>query len=482
MKSNISFILNDQIVTIDFSKEVNYNPNTTLLNYLRSKPEHRGVKEGCAEGDCGACTIVIAELNENNNDIVYKAVDSCLVLLPSIHGKQIITVENLAENIDGKKKLHPVQQAMIDYYGSQCGFCTPGFIMSMFSIYKNFTNPSKEEILDALTGNLCRCTGYEPIIKASEAACSCKKEDKFNHSKNEIIALLKQIPDESIEIITENFKYFIPNNLDDALILKNKYQHAQIINGSTDISLRITKKHDKFLEIIDLSHVKDINYFKEENDVIKIGSGTRLETIKQKIEKYYPEFSKILGVFGSKQIRSVATIGGNIGSASPIGDTIPILLCLDAKINIISINGSRVVEIDQFIKGYRQTDLSQNELIESIEIPINTDFTYFKAYKISKRKDLDISTLSGTFGLKVKNGIVEKARIAYGGMSAFTSRVTDAENYLIGKKLDNNTILEILPLIKQKYTPLSDARAEAETRSIASQNLILKFYEDIKKE
>lgn len=481
MKSNISFILNDQIVTIDFTKEVSYNPNTTLLNYLRSNPEHRGVKEGCAEGDCGACTIVIAELNENSNDIIYKAVDSCLVLLPSIHGKQIITVENLAEDIDGKKKLHPVQQAMIDNYGSQCGFCTPGFIMSMFAIYKNFANPSKEEILDALTGNLCRCTGYEPIIKASEIACSCKKDDKFDLTKKEIIGLLKQIPNESIEIITDNFKYFIPNNLDEALILKNKFPNAQIINGSTDISLRITKKHDKIYEIIDLSHVKDINYFKEENSIIKIGSGTRLETIKQKIEKYVPEFSKILGVFGSKQIRSVATIGGNIGSASPIGDTIPILLCLDAKINIKSINGSRLVEIDKFIKGYRQTDLNQNELIESIEIPINLNFTYFKAYKISKRKDLDISTVSGAFGIKENNGIIEKARIAYGGMSAYTTRVIEAENYLIGKKLDKNVILEVLPLIKQKYSPISDARAEAETRSIASQNLMLKFYEDIKK-
>ncbi len=481
MKSEISFILDNEIVRLNFKDEKTYNPNTTLLNFLRKSPEHRGVKEGCAEGDCGACTIVIAELNEAGNDLIYKAVDSCLILLPSIHGKQIITVENLAQNIDGYKKLHQVQQAIIDCFGSQCGFCTPGFIMSMFAIYKMYDNPTKEIVTDALTGNLCRCTGYEPILKATLMACSNKVTDHFDENKSNIINLLNEISTntETIEIISNEFKYFIPNKFQDALQLKSLYPNAQIINGSTDISLRITKKHEQIFEIIDLSHVADIKFFKIENGLIHIGSGTSLEIIKNKIESFHPEFSKILSVFGSKQIRSVATIGGNIGSASPIGDTLPFLLVINAIINIKSINEKRSISLVDFIKGYRQTDLKNNELIESISIPEKVDFTKIKAYKISKRKDLDISTVSAAFGLKLNNlNIIEDIKISYGGMAAFSSRVFTAENYLIGKEWTETNLNAALDLIKNHFTPISDARAEAETRSVASQNLFLKFFKD----
>lgn len=473
MQENISFVLDGKIQTIDF--RTNYTPTTTVLNYLRGNAAHKGVKEGCAEGDCGACTVVIGELN-SNQEISYKAWDSCLVFLPMLHGKQLITVENLSN----KKELHPVQKAMVDCNGSQCGYCTPGIVMSLFALYKNEVDPTKETIEDALTGNLCRCTGYKPIIEAAAKACMAKESDQFTTLEKQTAALLLQIQHQtsSIEINTEKQHYYQPKTLSEALELRNKLQSAIIVTGGTDVALRVTKRHELLEEIIDLSGVEELKNYTQSESTIRFGAGMSLEAIKNTVQTKLPALYDTLSVFGSKQIRTVATLGGNLGSASPIGDTLPILMAYNADIVLQSINGERIININNFILGYRKTERRVNELITDVIIPKPTPETLVKFYKISKRKDLDISTVSAGFSLVLRATTVQAITLAYGGMAATTKRATKAEDYLKGKTWERDTIEEAMKLIEEEYTPISDARSGAEFRSLAAKNLLLKFWSE----
>ncbi len=481
MKNTVCFVLDGKIREVDFSKYHELKPTTTVLNYLRSFPEHKGVKEGCAEGDCGACTIVIAEIGENER-LVYKTLDSCLVFLPMIHGKQLITVENLAVIENNEKSLHAVQQLMVETNGSQCGYCTPGIVMSLFGIYKNHQNPTREIIEDALTGNLCRCTGYKPIIEAAQKACVTNGDDHFSKNEIEVIDLLKKINSNTDTLILKNKlqQYFKPFTLSEALRLRKENPNAIIINGSTDIALRQTKKNELFTEILDLSSVPELKCIKEENNNIVFGAGITIEQVRNYSIEKFPALNKILNVFGSLQIRNVATIGGNVGSASPIGDTLPVLFAHCAKIKLQSENSERIVEIEDFIKGYRQTDLINDELITEVIIPKSEKTYLVNSYKISKRKDMDISTVSGAFKLKLNGENVDEIILAFGGMAAVTKRAKETEKLLTGKKWNRENVETAMKTLEKEFTPLSDARSEAEFRSTAAKNLLLKFYLETK--
>lgn len=474
----IRFVLDFEIFEIDFDNS-KFTPTTTLLNFLRSLEGHKGTKEGCAEGDCGACTVVIGEFC--NNQIHYKAVDSCLVFLPSIHGKMVVTVENLAEIVDNEIVLHPVQKAMVDKYGSQCGFCTPGFIMSMFALYKSRNTVDPEEISDALTGNLCRCTGYLPIKEAAIEACLYRKEDKFDRMEAKLVALLEEILSEKCPVIisTQTQSYFRPSRLDDALSFRQNHPNALIVSGSTDVALRVTKKHELLPEILDISDVSELNFFKLNENEVEIGAVFPLEQLRKRLSGTFPALEKILFVFGSRQIRNVATLGGNIGSASPIGDTLPVLLALNAEVCVESSNNSRKVPLSDFIIGYRKTAIRENELIVRIVIPVPDKETILKSYKVSKRKDLDISTCSGAFRLKINSGKkVEELILAFGGMAAHTKRAVQTEAFLMGKIWDEANVTQAAKILESEFTPLSDARSGAGFRSIAARNLLLKFFEE----
>ena len=477
MQDKITYILDGKIETIEFNQE--NKPTNTVLNYLRKNPCHKGVKEGCAEGDCGACTVVLAELNQDNK-LQYKAIDSCLVFLPMLQGKQLITVENLASKNGKDEILHPVQDALVKANGSQCGFCTPGIVMSMFSLYKNENNPSKERVEDSLTGNLCRCTGYKPIIEATIQSCVNNVEDHFSTDEKKIAEMLLEIKNssESIEIKTENQHYFQPLTKIEALNLKEKYVDAIVTNGATDVALRVTKRHELLTQIIDLSHVQELKKNVISEYVIKFGAGTSLEDVKQISQKELPALHDLLAVFGSKQIREIGTIGGNIGSSSPISDTLPLLMVYNADIKLQDSKSDRIVNMNDYVIAYRQTAKKPNELITKIIIPRPNPKAQIKFYKISKRKDLDISTASAAFSLLLNGNLIEEIKIAYGGMAAVTKRVIKAENFLIGKPWDRNIVEQAMEIIGAEFTPLSDARSGAEFRTTVSKNLLLKFWNE----
>jgi xanthine dehydrogenase small subunit len=475
----IEFLLDGRLQRITFNGQQAMKPSTTVLNYLRSLDNHKGVKEGCAEGDCGACTIVVASPGADGS-LVYEALDSCLVFLPMIHGKQLITVENLSQKENGQKVLHPVQQTMVTQNGSQCGYCTPGFVMSMFALYKNHHNPSTEVVLDALTGNLCRCTGYNPIVKAAKEACCHEGKDHFSPHEKQVYEDLKIIngKNQDIELAGGNQKYFLPAGLESALQLRKKYPDALIVCGATDAALRQTKKFEHLPLIMDLSRVAEIKKFEETEDAFVFGAGVNLERMKQLTENKLDALHDMLVVFGSLQIRNMATIGGNIGSASPIGDTLPLLFVYKAMVELASeAGGRRTVHIEDFITGYRKTALKPGELIVSVTIPKPSADSVIKSYKVSRRIDLDISTVSAAFALKLSHdNRVESIAMAYGGMAAQTQRARSAETFLQGKAWNMENIQQAMSMVEKEFTPISDARSDAEARKIAASNLLLKFF------
>jgi xanthine dehydrogenase small subunit len=477
MKNTIRFVLDGKIVEVDFTKDPLLKPSTTVLNYLRSLPGHKGVKEGCGEGDCGACTVVIAERNADGK-LVYKAVDSCLLFLPMIHGKQLITVENLALEKNGEKLLHPVQKNMVETHGTQCGYCTPGIVMTLFSLFKNHRDPSREIIEDALTGNLCRCTGYQPVLVAAQRSCKDVNIDHFSETEDQVSMLLQSINDDRETILLETGRqnWYKPFSLPEALRLKQEKPDAIVVSGSTDIALRQTKKKEWLPEILDISDVRELKFFREDPDCFVFGSGISLENVKKLSEHTLPAFSKSLSVFGSLQIRNCGTLGGNIATASPVGDTLPLLFAYGALIKVCSRESERVFQVEEFIRGYRKTALENDELVTEIIVPKIPRGVIVNSFKVSRRKDLDISTVSSAFRLNIVDGVVAEIILAYGGMAEKVKRAVSTEQFLTGKTWCRENVEAAMKTISPVFTPISDTRADKEFRITAAKNLLLKFY------
>ncbi len=475
MNKGVTIVLDGEIVKLKFDETSGLTPTTSVLNYLRSLPGHRGAKEGCAEGDCGACTVVLGELGAGRK-MKYRAVDSCLLFLPMIHGKQLVTVENLR---DGRGTLHPVQQAMVDLHGSQCGFCTPGIVMSLFALFHNSHNPTQEEAKAALAGNLCRCTGYRPIIDAAVQAGAGSGKDRVSADEARIARLLKSIPSDSVCIVTPAQRYDQPATLRECLALIRKFPKAIVINGATDAALRVTKKFEVVPHIIDLSRVGALTKMKRSRSTLTIGAGVRISELMNALRKDFPAFSGMLEVFGAEQIRNVASIGGNLGTASPISDILPALIAHKARIMLESSKGRRQVDADKFVTGYRKTALRQGELITAVVLPIPSKNTLIRCYKVSKRRDLDIATVSAAFRIETDDRrTIRDVVIAYGGMADHTKRALRVEGFLKGKAWNRDTAEEAQHLTNKDFKPISDVRGSAEFRSIVARNLLLKFWSD----
>ena len=466
--NKVQFLFNNKICEL-----INPDPNQTLLNFIRTKLKKTGTKEGCAEGGCGACTVVVGELN--NEQILYKSINACITFVTFLHGKQLLVVEDLI-NQDGSH--HPVQQAMVKFHGSQCGFCTPGFVMSLFSMYKNHNSYNSDLIKDTISGNLCRCTGYRPIVDAAKSLNKVDFKDNFFKNKKKTVKILKKINSKNLSIINKDKKYFSPSTISELKKIIIRNPKSQFLNGGTDLSLIVTKERKDINTIINLKSIKELDFIKTNNNYIEVGSTTSLIKFENFILKYYPDFNSILKRYGSVQVRNVGSIGGNIATASPIGDTLPILLSLNAEIIIQSKVNKKNIPINKFFKGYRKTILKAEEFIYSIKIPIYKK-NIFKAYKISKRFDDDISSVCASFNLKIINKKIIKIAIAFGGMAEIPKRATNCEKILRNKNLSLINFENVNKSLEKDFKPIDDMRATKNYRIEVAKNLLTKCFLEI---
>ncbi|WP_296271375.1 xanthine dehydrogenase small subunit [Pseudomonas sp. UBA6323] len=462
----IQFLLNRELRT-----EHALDPNVTVLNYLREYVGKTGTKEGCASGDCGACTVVVGELDGDR--VRYRTLNSCLTFVSSLHGKQLITVEDLKH----QGKLHSVQQAMVDCHGSQCGFCTPGFIMSLFALQKNSTGYDKGQTMEALAGNLCRCTGYRPIIDAAEQACCQKQPDQFDAFESDTVARLKTIaPRETAELNSGDKRCLVPLTVADLADLYTANPEARLLAGGTDLALEVTQFHRELPVMIYVGHIEDMKRIEVTDSAIEIGAAAALSDCYEALSREYPDFGELLHRFASLQIRNQGTLGGNIGNASPIGDAPPLLIALGAQIALRQGNTRRILPLQDYFLDYKVTARQEAEFIEKIIVPRKQANQAFRAYKVSKRLDDDISAVCAAFNLTIVDGLVTDARIAFGGMAAIPKRASACEAALVGSAWYPGVIERACEALGEDFTPLSDFRASKEYRLLTAQNLLRKFF------
>ena len=462
----IQFLLNRELRT-----EHALDPNVTVLNYLREHVGKTGTKEGCASGDCGACTVVVGELDGDR--VRYRTLNSCLTFVSSLHGKQLITVEDLKH----QGKLHSVQQAMVDCHGSQCGFCTPGFIMSLFALQKNSSGYDKGATMEALAGNLCRCTGYRPIIDAAEQACCQKQPDQFDAFESNTVAQLQAIaPRETAELNSGDKRCLVPLTVADLADLYAANPEARLLAGGTDLALEVTQFHRELPVMIYVGHIEDMKRIEVTDKDIEIGAAAALSDCYEALSREYPDFGELLHRFASLQIRNQGTLGGNIGNASPIGDAPPLLIALGAQIALRQGNTRRILPLQDYFLDYKVTARQEAEFIEKIIVPRAQANQAFRAYKVSKRLDDDISAVCAAFNLTIVDGVVTEARIAFGGMAAIPKRASACEAALVGSAWYPGVIERACDALGEDFTPLSDFRASKEYRLLTAQNLLRKFF------
>ncbi|WP_420546988.1 xanthine dehydrogenase small subunit [Curvivirga sp.] len=451
------------------------DPTYSVLRWLREEEGAVGTKEGCAEGDCGACTVVLAELLPDGS-LDYKALNACIQFMPMLHGKWLLTVEDLqALQADGS--LHPVQQAMVDTSASQCGFCTPGIVMSLFALYRNEDRPNVNRVNDCLAGNLCRCTGYGPIIDAAQKMYDGSEREGFTPAEANAISLLKLIPfDQGMSVSDGERHFFAPASSDELAGLYEKYPNATLVAGATDVGLWVTKMQRVLEPVIYLGRVRDLREIKDDGANLIIGAGTTYTEAHQVIAEQYPDFGELIRRIGSTQVRNAGTIGGNVANGSPIGDTPPALIAADAKVLLQKGSDIRELPLEDFFIEYGKQDRFESEFVKAIKLPKRASDVIFRSYKISKRFDQDISAACGAFALKLGDGIVKDIRICFGGMAGTPARSKKAETALIGQNWSEENVEKAMQMMEGDYTPMTDMRATADYRMMVAKNLLMKFY------
>jgi xanthine dehydrogenase small subunit len=450
----------------------NLDPNLTVLNWLREVERRTGTKEGCAEGDCGACTVVLGEVE--NDRIRYRAVNACILFAPQLDGRQLITVEHLRRP-DGS--LHAVQQAMVKCHGSQCGFCTPGFVMSLFALYHEDRAPSRQRILDVLAGNLCRCTGYRPIVEAARRMYEIGQDDEFSARETETVAQLRAFRGGGrLAFAYGGKRYFAPRRVDELAALCEQFPSACLLAGGTDMGLWVTKQHRDLDTLIYVGAVEELRRLEATATHLEIGAGVTYTDAMAAVGGRWPDFGELIRRLGSVQIRNSGTIGGNVANGSPIGDSMPALIALGAELVLRKGIARRSMPLEDFYLDYRRTALQPGELVELIRVPLLRPEQQFRCYKISKRFDQDISALLGAFNIRLANGRVADVRIAYGGMAAIPKRATECEQALGGRPWTEATVARGREALAREFAPISDMRASAAYRLLAAQNLLTKFH------
>lgn len=454
----------------------NVAPTTTLLRFLRDQLQKTGTKEGCAEGDCGACSVIVieeCEIKSDESKRQFRTVNACLVPVLSLSGKSIWTVEGLAKN----NALHPVQKVMVEKLGSQCGYCTPGIIMSMFEAYYRDDMKEPWQIDDQLCGNLCRCTGYRPIREAAQSIIALQPKDQFTN------CLLKATELKDVQSEKEGKRFVAPTSFKGLWENISKHPDATFVCGATDLGLDITKKNKDYDCLIAIDRIPELKGIEERlhngHPEIVIGAATTITDVENQLAHVLPSLSRMYRYFGSRQIKNRATMGGNLCTASPIGDSAPILLAYDAEITLMSQNGPRRVALREFFLGYREIDMQPNEILSHIHIRIPLSDWKIRAFKVSKRREMDISAVAAGMAVRCSEGIIEDVRLAYGGMAATPKRAQLTEAYLRGKRWNRESILEAMEFIEQDFRPLSDHRGSAWYRQRVAKNLLLGFFEEV---
>lgn len=465
----IQFLLNREL-----RSERALDPNTTVLQYLREYRGKTGTKEGCASGDCGACTVVVGELVGDR--LRYRTLNSCLTFVSALHGKQLISVEDLKD----QGRLHSVQQAMVDCHGSQCGFCTPGFVMSLFALQKNADAVNEydpHQAHEALAGNLCRCTGYRPILEAAEQACCAKQPDQFDAREAETIAQLKAIaPREMAELSDGEKRCLSPLTVAELAEVYAANPDARLLAGGTDLALEVTQFHRELPVMIHVGQITEMKQVQIADRHIEIGAAAPLTDCYAALAAEYPDFGELLQRFASLQIRNQGTLGGNIGNASPIGDSPPLLIALGAEVVLRKGASSRTPAARGLLHRLQGHRAPAREFIEKVRVPRATPDRLFRAYKVSKRLDDDISAVCAAFDLQITDGVVADARVAFGGMAAIPKRAAACEATLNGAPWNQQTVEAACDALAEDFTPLTDFRASREYRLLVAQNLLRKCF------
>jgi xanthine dehydrogenase small subunit len=448
------------------------DPTTTVLEWLRGPARRMGTKEGCAEGDCGACTVVIVEADGTS-----RSVNSCIQFLPTLDGKQLLTVEDLQAE-DGA--LHPVQKAMVEAHASQCGFCTPGFVMSLYQLYRTYDGPKPpdRETLDrALGGNLCRCTGYRPILEAGARMFDTPAAPDARDA--DLPAKLGAFARDMGLDYRANGKLFLaPRTLDELAQALADRPSARILAGGTDLGLEVTKAHRDIPALIHLGEVAELKRVVRTATHLEIGGAVTWSRAFGPLVETWPALDELLARFAGPPIRNAGTVGGNIANASPIGDSPPVFLALDAQFELFGPGGARWLKAAEFFLDYRRTALAPGEIVARVCIPLPRPETRFAAYKVSKRFDDDISAVCGVFALDLDGDVVKAARLAYGGMAAIPARASNAEAVLIGEAWTLDAARRAGEALAKDFSPLTDMRASAAYRAKVAANLLIRFHHE----
>lgn len=457
------------------------SPTKSVLAYLREDLRRVGTKEGCAEGDCGACTVVLAERERDGEGVRLRAVNACIQFVATLDGKALFTVEDLRGD---DRALHPVQQAMVDCHGSQCGFCTPGFVMSLWALFVEHTDrgtrPDDAQLRTALSGNLCRCTGYRPILEAGARMFEARGRGLDRAAlRDRLDAVARR---DSLAYTARGQRFWAPRTLDELVGLRAAHPQAIVLAGGTDIGVWATKQLRALPEVIYLGEVDELLRIETREGLLSIGSAVSLSDGFAALCAHYPQLGEIRERFASVPVRNAGTLGGNVANGSPIGDSMPALIALGARVVLAARDGQRAMPLEELYVDYMKKAMRGDEVVASLEVPLPAPGVRFRSYKLSKRHDSDISAVCAAFAIELEGERIVAARVAFGGMAPTPRRATKAESALRGQAWNEPTARAAMAAIALDYTPIGDMRASAAYRARAAQNLLYRFFLETRQE